>query len=137
MNKTVSDIFENLDCLKINNLAASPKVAAKGVDQKEKKKILGEFLKGPIPLSWLTAASNLSGKASLAVGLAIWFESGRRKSNEVKLTTAIVQRFAVKRKSKYSALKLLEDAGLIRVRREPRKNPVVTILEIMSPPKVE
>ena len=137
MNKTVSDIFENLDCLKINNLAVSPKVAAKDVDQKEKKKIWGEFLKGPIPLLWLTAAAQLSGKAPVAVGLAIWFESGRRKSNEVKLTTAILQRFAVKRKSKYSALKSLEEAGLIRVRREPRKNPVVTILEVVSPPKVE
>ena len=137
MNKPANDVFDNLDCLKINNLAASPKVAAKGVDQKEKKKILGEFLKGPIPLSWLKAASNLSGKASLAVGLAIWFESGRRKSNEVKLTSAILQRFAIKRKSKYTALKSLEDAGLIRVRREPRKNPIVTILEVVSPPKVE
>ena len=137
MNKPANDVFDNLDCLKINNLVASPKVAAKGVDQKEKKKILGEFLKGPIPLLWLTAASNLSGKAPLAVGLAIWFESGRRKSNEVKLTSAILQRFAIKRKSKYTALNSLEDAGLIRVRREPRKNPVVTILEIMSPPKVE
>ncbi len=137
MNKPANDVFDNLDCLKINNLAASPKVAAKGVDQKEKKKILGEFLKGPIPLLWLTAASNLSGKAPLAVGLAIWFESGRRKSNEVKLTSAILQRFAIKRKSKYTALKSLEDAGLIRVRREPRKNPMVTILEVVSPPKVE
>ena len=137
MNKSAHDVFDNLDFLKINNLAASPKVAAKSVDQKEKKKILGEFLKGPIPLPWLTVAAQLSGKAPVAVGLAIWFESGRRKSNEVKLTTAILQRFAVKRKSKYSALKSLEDAGLIRVRREPRKNPVVTILEVVSLPKIE
>lgn len=137
MNNSAHDVFDNLDCLKINNLVASTKVAAKSVDQKEKKKILGEFLKGPIPLPWLTVAAQLSGKAPVAVGLAIWFESGRRKSNEVKLTTAILQRFAVKRKSKYSALKSLEDAGLIRVRREPRKNPMVTILEVFSPPKVE
>lgn len=137
MNKPANDVFDNLDCLKINNLVASPKVAAKSFDQKEKKKILGEFLKGPIPLPWLTAAAQLSGKAPVAVGLAIWFEAGRRKSNEVKLTSAILQRFAIKRKSKYSALKSLEDAGLIRVRREPRKNPMVTILEVFSPPKVE
>jgi len=137
MNKTVSDIFENLDFLKINKLATSPIVAAKVGEQKVQKKISGEFLKGPIPLLWLTAASNLSGKAPLAVGLAIWFESGRRKSNEVKLTSAILQRFAIKRKSKYTALISLEDAGLIRVRREPRKNPVVTILEIVSLPKIE
>ena len=137
MNRTFPDIFENLDSLKINKTTASSIVAAKVADPKGKKKISGEFLKGPVPLLWLTAAAQLSGKAPLAVGLAIWFESGRRKSNEVKLTSAILQRFAIKRKSKYTALNSLEDAGLIRVRREPRKNPVVTILEIMSPPKVE
>ena len=137
MNKSVHDVFDNLDFLKINKLATSPIVAAKVGEQKVPKKISGEFLKGPIPLLWLTAASNQSGKAPLAVGLAIWFESGRRKSNEVKLTSAILQRFAIKRKSKYTALKSLEDAGLIRVRREPRKNPVVTILEVVSLPKIE
>lgn len=137
MNKSAHDVFDNLDFLKINKLATSPIVAAKVGEQKVQKKISGEFLKGPIPLLWLTAASNQSGKAPLAVGLAIWFESGRRKSNEVKLTSAILQRFAIKRKSKYTALKSLEDAGLIRVRREPRKNPVVTILEVVSLPKIE
>ena len=137
MNRTFPDIFENLDSLKINKTTASSIVAAKVADPKGKKKISGEFLKGPVPLLWLTAAAQLSGKAPLAVGLAIWFESGRRKSNEVKLTSAILQRFAIKRKSKYTALKSLEDAGLIRVRREPRKNPVVTILEVVSLPKIE
>ena len=137
MNRTFPDIFENLDSLKINKTTASSIVAAKVADPKGKKKISGEFLKGPVPLLWLTAAAQLSGKAPLAVGLAIWFESGRRKSNEVKLTSAILQRFAIKRKSKYTALKSLEDAGLIRVRREPRKNPMVTILEVASPPKIE
>lgn len=137
MNRTFPDIFENLDSLKINKTTASSIVAAKVADPKGKKKSSGEFLKGPVPLLWLTAAAQLSGKAPLAVGLAIWFESGRRKSNEVKLTSAILQRFAIKRKSKYTALKSLEDAGLIRVRREPRKNPMVTILEVFSPPKVE
>ena len=104
MNRTFPDIFENLDSLKINKTTASSIVAAKVADPKGKKKISGEFLKGPVPLLWLTAAAQLSGKAPLAVGLAIWFESGRRKSNEVKLTSAILQRFAIKRKSKYTAL---------------------------------
>jgi DNA-binding transcriptional ArsR family regulator len=99
------------------------------------KKITGEFLKGPIPLPWLTAVTKLSGKAPLAVAVAIWFEAGRRKSNEVKLTTAILRRFNVNRKAKYSALKSLEKAGLVRVRREPRRNPVVTILDVQGEPE--
>src|SRR5689334_1752081 len=93
------DIFADLDRLR---RPARPPVsgevqpAAPPPTPKVKpEKITGEFLKGPIPLPWLTAASMLSGKAPLAVGLAVWFESGRRKSREVRLTTAILRRFGV------------------------------------------
>jgi DNA-binding PadR family transcriptional regulator len=91
--------------------------------------VQGEFLKGPIPLSWLGNAAALPGKA-LATALAIMFEVGRRRSSEITLTTAIVQRFGVSRKAKYRALKHLESAGLITVYRKPHRNPVVTILDI-------
>ncbi len=138
MSATTTDIFADLDRLRLapaltpmgNHTPAVVKAAVKP----KAMRIAGEFLKGPIPLPWLTAVTRLSGKAPLAVGLAIWFESGRRKSNEVKLTTAILRRFSVNRKAKYSALKSLEKAGLVRVRREPRRNPVVTILDVQGEP---
>ena len=57
------------------------------------------------------------------------FEAGRRRSKVVTLTTAILNRFHVDRKAKYRALRALEVAGLISVSRQPRKNPVVTILD--------
>lgn len=139
MSAITADIFGDLDRLRFTPAAFSPegmvKLATAKPPQKPKaKKIAGEFLKGPIPLPWLTAASKLSGKAPLAVALAIWFEAGRRKSNEVKLTTAILRRLNVNRKAKYRALKSLEKAGLVRVHRELRKNPVVTILELQVEP---
>jgi hypothetical protein len=93
------------------------------------KRIQGEFKKGPIPLAWLSGASALSGKALRAVALAVWFEAGRRKAKEVRLTTAIVQRFHVNRKAKDTALKAREKAGLVKAHREPRRNPVVMILD--------
>src|SRR5262249_13109563 len=43
------------------------------------------FLRGPIPLKWLTMASSLPGKA-LHVALAIWYGSGLRKSAMVPLS---------------------------------------------------
>src|SRR5262249_29957289 len=82
-------------------------------------------------------AAMLPGKAPLAVGLALWFEVGRRKSREVKLTSAILERFGVNRKAKYRALESLEKAGLVRVRREPRRKPVVTILDLLGQPGAE
>ncbi|WP_145279440.1 hypothetical protein [Tautonia plasticadhaerens] len=89
----------------------------------------GQFLKGPIPLDWLSAAARLPGKAPLAVALAIRFESGRRGDAEsVKVTNPLVARLGVSRKSKYAALSALEGAGLIRVSRQPKKSAVVTIL---------
>jgi hypothetical protein len=91
-------------------------------------RVRGEFLKGPVPLAWLSAASKLPGKAALAVGLALWFEAGRRRSQTVTLTSAILARFGVNRKAKYRGLASLERTGLIDVVRVPRRNPVVTIL---------
>ncbi|MFO0800494.1 MAG: hypothetical protein U0804_23755 [Gemmataceae bacterium] len=127
MSATHPDFFADLDRLRrLSQPPPPPELSPP--PQPKPKRMTGEFLKGPIPLPWLTTASKLSGKAPLAVALAIWFEAGRRKSNEVKLTTAILQRFSVNRKAKYTALAALEAAGLIRVRRQPRKNPVVTIL---------
>lgn len=127
-----SDVFADLDRLRLppGQIEVRPTATKKGLKTPNKpRRIEGEFLKGPIPLKWLSVASKLSGKAPLAVGLAIWFEAGRRRRNEVRLTTAILERFGVNRKAKYTALESLEDAGLVSVYRELRKNPVVTILE--------
>lgn len=138
MSAAAADIFADLDRLRFTP-ATMPqnvtKVAGVKPPSKSKaKKIAGEFLKGPIPLSWLTPVTMLAGKAPLAVALAIWFEAGRKKSNEVKLTSAVLRRFSVHRKAKYTALTALEKAGLVRVRREPRRNPVVTILDVQGEP---
>lgn len=134
-----TDFFADIDRLRLAPAALTSKgdqtpTVVKASAQPKVKKIAGEFLKGPIPLPWLTAVTRLSGKAPLAVALAVCFEAGRRKSNEVKLTTAILRRFSVNRKAKYNALKSLEKAGLVRVRREPRRNPVVTILDVQGEP---
>jgi hypothetical protein len=101
------------------------------------RKVLGEFVKGPIPLDWIGRAARLAGKAPLATALAIMFEVGRRRSPEITLTTAILQRFGVNRKAKYRALKHLRDAGLIAVHQEPRRNPVVTVIDIKDEPLAE
>ena len=95
-----------------------------------KPMILGQFLRGPIPLDWLTRAAHLPGKSPLAVALAIRFESGRqRDSATVKVTNPLVAKFGVSRKAKYSALAALEGAGLIVLDRRPKRSPLATIIE--------
>jgi DNA-binding transcriptional ArsR family regulator len=92
--------------------------------------ISGAFLKANIPLDWLSRACRLSGK-SLATALAIWYLKGLQNSSEnLRLTSAVVERFGVSRFSKSRALRYLEKAGLIKVERQLRKNPLVTILKV-------
>jgi hypothetical protein len=99
-------------------------------------RVHGEFVKGPIPLDWVGKAAALPGK-TLAVALAIMFESGRRRSTEIRLTTAICARFCVGRKAKYRGLKNLEEASLVEVVRQPRKNPLVKIIGVGHPAQAE
>jgi hypothetical protein len=140
MSILANDVFADLDRLRLPTMptVGRPETTPKAPPPSLKLgRIKGEFLKGPIPLPWLAVASKLPGKAPLAVALAVWFEAGRRKSKEVRLTTAILKRFNVNRNAKSTALKSLETAGLIRVCREPRRNPVVTILDLDGGPDVE
>ncbi len=123
-----TDIFADIDRLRVPPGFAPVVPSTTATRSPKSGKIRGEFLKGPIPLPWLSSAAKLRGKAPLSVALAVWFEAGRRRSNEVHLTTAILNRFSVSRKAKYTALNALEKAGLIRVRRQPWKNPIVTII---------
>jgi hypothetical protein len=123
-----NDFFGDLDRLRLDGAGIETQSLPPG--NTAHRRVRGEFLKGPVPLAWLSAASRLSGKAALAVGLALWFESGRRRSKTIKLTGPIMARFGVNRKSKYRGLASLEREGLIEVVRVPRRNPVVTILDL-------
>jgi DNA-binding MarR family transcriptional regulator len=89
-----------------------------------------EFLRGPIPLSWLCQASRLPGKTP-AVALALWFKAGTSKASNptVKLTGALRRRFGVGRKAASRALDRLETEGLVSVDRHAGRCPRVTILE--------
>jgi hypothetical protein len=127
----MNDAFPDLQQLQFDSPQTTAFLANLGGIKNSSRapKIRGEFLKGPIPLNWLGKAAKLPGK-SLAVALAIMFEVGRRRSNEIKLTTAILDRFNVGRKAKYRALKELEGAKLISVVRTPRRNPLVAVLAV-------
>lgn len=86
------------------------------------------FLKGPIPLSWVTAATRLPGRC-LAAGMVLWHLSGLTGKSKVKPTGSHWRKFGMERRSVYKALSLLEKEGLIRVERAPGRNPIVTLLK--------
>ena len=64
---------------------------------------------------------------SLHVGLALWYAVGHSRSPSVHLSNTLCLRFGIDRNAKYRALHLLEDAGLIAVKRKRGQSPLVTI----------
>ena len=84
------------------------------------------FLKGPIPLDWLTRANRLGGQ-TLAVAVALWFRYGITGKYEIKLTNTVLDQFGVSRWAAYRGLSKLESSGLVSVERRRGRSPLVTI----------
>lgn len=119
-----------MDSFNVQNLAlpASEMVTLPREKKTPPRHKTGEkFLKGPIPLNWLSRAAQLQGK-SLQVGLSLWFLAGLTSSKTVKLSQSTLCDFGVNRHCKYRALKWLEDAKLISVKGENGQSPEVTLL---------
>jgi hypothetical protein len=93
----------------------------------------GLFLRGPVPLNWLTACNEMSGKTIMAA-LAIWWQAGMHGRQNIKLTTSGLKRFGVDRKAKDRALVTLEKAGLVRIQRHRGRNPLITLVTDQTEP---
>ena len=114
----------NLDRLRLKNSPTNRPISSRQVLPRAS---IGErFLRGPIPLDWLTVAAQLPVK-SLHVGVALWFEAGLRKAAVVPLSNVTGRLFGLDRNSKYRGLDWLAGAGLITVERKLGRAPVVTI----------
>jgi hypothetical protein len=87
----------------------------------------GYYLRGPVPLAWLSAAARLPGSA-LAVGIALWYLAGlRRTRQDLALSSERLQEFGVSRHAKDRALRHLAEAGLVEVARKKGRSPRVTL----------
>lgn len=86
-----------------------------------------KFIKGPIPLDWISRANALPGKAG-AVGLALWFLAGVQGSRTVKLTGEVEKIAGCGRKAVYRALDALQAVGLIASDRKTGARAVVALL---------
>jgi DNA-binding transcriptional ArsR family regulator len=89
----------------------------------------GQFLRGPISMTWLEKAAKLPGRA-LHVALAIRHQSALERSSKVALSNKHCVGLGVDRDAKRRALTVLEAAGLVILERKPGRNPVVTIVEM-------
>jgi len=86
------------------------------------------FVRGPIPLDWLTCVAGLSAK-SLHVGIVLYYLAGLTNSTTVLVSYKVMNAFHVTRWTVRRNLLLMEGAGLIRVERHCGRSPRVTIME--------
>jgi hypothetical protein len=86
------------------------------------------FLKGPIPLDWLTAATQLPGKA-INVGIALWWIAGMSKTGELKLTRQAQLAFNISKDAERDGLRRLQKAGLIELTARPGQRHTVRIIK--------
>jgi hypothetical protein len=116
-------LFENQ--ANLMNVNAQPEA------MKSKNFIVGPFIKGPLPVIWLSKAGRLKGKTA-EVSLVLWYLAGMMKSTTFPVSNKIPLEFGVDRHAKRRALKQLKDANLIRILQLPGRSPIVTILELDS-----
>jgi hypothetical protein len=88
----------------------------------------GRFLKGPVPWPWLALAMALPGKA-LAVGVMLWKEAGCEGKRTVHFCLARATAIGIPTTTARRAVRALERAGLVGVRRKPGRGLDVTILD--------
>ena len=97
-----------------------------------------EYVRGPLPLKWFQRASTISRTAAV-VGLIIWrivyqkklwgHDSQRRTSGHIKVTNQTCMKWGVCGNSKNAALRLMEEAELIRLDTKRGRPPIVQIID--------
>ena len=97
-----------------------------------------QFIRGPLPLKWFQRASTISRTAAV-VGMIIWriayqrklwgYDSQRRTSGHIKVTNHNCKKWGVCGNSKNAALRLMEEAGLIRLDLKRGRSPIVQIVD--------
>jgi len=103
-----------------------------------KSRQYNQFIRGPLPLKWFQKASTISRSAAV-VGLIIWgiayqkklwgYESQRRTSGSIKVTNQTCMKWGICGNSKNIALRMMKEAGLIRLDTKRGRSPVVQIID--------
>ena len=122
MTKRGTDIFDNLDALRsgsIDLLAARPAA---------KKKWQRRFVQ--FPWIWVERLKAVRRVSTYRLALLLLYEHWRRGGQPIVLSNLLSQTEGLARRSKWNAATELERLGLIRLERQARKSPRVTLLHM-------
>jgi len=87
------------------------------------------FLKGPIPLTWITKVSMLPGKA-FQTALAILWLTDMSGGGPIKLSRQAMQRFSLSADAARDAVKRLEAAKVITVERRAGQKHSIMLVKV-------
>jgi DNA-binding transcriptional ArsR family regulator len=101
---------------------------SQGVDRRSRRgsPVLGKFIAGPVDVMWVLQASQLGVKALLV--LALWHIKGLRKTDSFIVSNLMLQEWDIQPDAKRRALRALERAGLVKIKRRGKRSPQVTLI---------
>jgi DNA-binding transcriptional ArsR family regulator len=93
----------------------------------QRERRTGEYLRGPVPLTWLSAAKRC-GLLALTVGLLLWFRKGCTRSTDgLTVSERQYREFGLSRQTFAVGLSRLESAGLVTVERKAGRKSRITL----------
>lgn len=107
-----------------------PRQPSRGVTKRR-----APFLKGPIPLAWLSKAASLR-KPALPAGLCLWFQLGVSGQSRIRVSAGVRKKLGLSAGQMLRGLRALSQAGLVRFAKSGRgRCAVVEILDTEVPSK--
>jgi hypothetical protein len=85
-----------------------------------------------VPLEWAAQVSSVTGESAMFVAIWLLYRAWKTKSNIVVLSTGQLEAHGISRWSKQRALRKLETGGLVAVKRQHGRAPVVTLLHSLK-----
>jgi hypothetical protein len=113
----------DIEALRID--PADPTLIPRSADKTRKKKWERKFIS--FPWSWLELLRTGRG-ATYRVALLLIYEHWRTGGRVIKLTNIMAAEVGVSPDAKIRAVDDLEQAGLVKVDKHPRKSPLITVL---------
>ena len=82
-----------------------------------------------VPWAWVDRLKTTNRGSTYRLALLLIYEHWRTGGRPIRLSNAMLAGDGVTRKSKWRALRELEQLELVKIERQPRKSPVVTLIK--------
>jgi hypothetical protein len=118
------------DSLDLEKLRLPERVVEKGLATAKARRRRAQFIK--VPNSWVEALRDARWISTYRVALYLLHRQWKDGGGPIPLSNVALTWVGVSRWEKWRALAELEQAGLVKVERRPRRAPLITVLAQQS-----